>query len=272
MRRRHDDILRTVREQGVRRRTDRATRVDHVVDQHTHPALDVTHDLVHRDLVRHVLVTPLVHDRQRRVQPVAPTVGDPHPTRVRRHDRQLGPVDLRTHVVRQDRQREQVVHRTVEEALDLVRVQIHREDPVRTRRLHQIRDQPRRDRLTALVLLVLTGIPVERHDHRDRTGRRALQRVQHDQLLHDPLVDRSRVALDQEAVRATCRLLEPHIDLTVGEIERLRRHETDSQLMGDLLGQLGVGAAGEEHQFLLAGRLDPGHSTVSSDVFLAPHA
>ncbi len=41
----------------------------------------------------------------------------------------------------------------------------------------------------------------------------------------------------------------------------------DTQLMGDLLGKLGAGAAGEEHHLLLAGRLEPGHSTVSSDVF-----
>lgn len=80
------------------------------------------------------------------------------------------------------------------------------------------------------------------------------------------------MALDQEAVGAAGGLLEADVDLTVGEIEGLRRHEAHTQLVCDLLGQLGVGAAGEEHQFLLAGRLDPGHSTVSSDVYLALHA
>ena len=164
MRRRHDHVLRTVREQRVRRGADGATRVDHVVDQDTHAALDLTHDLVHRHLVGDVLVAALVDDRQRRVQPVAPAVGHPHTARVRGDDRQLVAVDLRAHVVRKDRQREQVIDRAVEEALDLVGVQIDREDAVRTRRLQQIGDQPGRDRLAAAVLLVLTGIAV-------RTGR-----------------------------------------------------------------------------------------------------
>ncbi len=42
VRRRHDDVLRTVREQRVRRGADGATRVDHVVDQNTDAALHIT--------------------------------------------------------------------------------------------------------------------------------------------------------------------------------------------------------------------------------------
>src|SRR3712207_6891501 len=53
----------------------------------------------------------------------------------------------------------------------------------------------------------------ERHHDRDPLRRGALERVDHDQVLHDPLVDRRGVALDHEGVAAADRLLEPHVDL-----------------------------------------------------------
>ena len=56
--------------------------------------------------------------------------------------------------------------------------------------LEQVGDQPGRDRLPAAVLLVLPRVRVERQHHRDPLGRPALQRVDHDQGLHDPGVHR----------------------------------------------------------------------------------
>ena len=111
--------------------------------------------------------------------------------------------------------------------------------------------EPRRDRLAAAVLLVLAGVAPERHDHGDPLGRRALQRVHHDQLLHDLVVDRGGVALQDERVAAAHRLLEPHEDLAVGEGVGRLRGDRDVELLGDLLGQLGVGPSGEEHEALL---------------------
>jgi hypothetical protein len=69
------------------------------------------------------------------------------------------------------------------------------------------------------------------------------------------------VALDQEAVGTASGLLVTDVDLTVGEIESLRRNDPDTELVRDLLRKLGVGAAREEHHLLLALRLKPGHST-----------
>ena len=124
-------------------------------------------------------------------------------------------------VLGEQRQREEVVDRTVEEALDLGGVQVDGHQPVGARGLEQVGDEPGRDRLTAAVLLVLAGVAVERHDHGDPLGRRPLERVDHEQLLHDPLVDRRGVALQHEGVAAAHRLLEAHEDLAVGEVERL---------------------------------------------------
>ena len=65
--------------------------------------------------------------------------------------------------VGEDRQRHQVVDRTVEEALDLVGVQVDGDQPVGAGGLEQVGHQPRRDRLAAAVLLVLAGVAVEGH-------------------------------------------------------------------------------------------------------------
>ena len=84
-------------------------------------------------------------------------------------------------VLGQDVHREQVVHRAVEEALDLRGVQVDGEDPVGAGGLEQVGDQPGGDRLPAAVLLVLAGVRVERQHDRDPLGRAALERVDHDQ-------------------------------------------------------------------------------------------
>ena len=55
------------------------------------------------------------------------------------------------------RRRVEVIHRDVEKSLDLLRVQIHRENPVRARRHEQIRHELRRDRNARLIFAVLPG-------------------------------------------------------------------------------------------------------------------
>ena len=143
-----------------------------------------------------------------------------------------------------------MVDRAVEETLDLVGVQVDGDDPVGARGLEQVGDQPRRDRLAAAVLLVLTGVGIERQDRGDPLGAAALERVDHDQLFHQPVVQRRRVALQDEGVAAAHRFVEADEDLAVGEVARGLRGDVDVELLGDLLGQFGVRAAGEEHQIL----------------------
>ena len=122
VRRGDDDVGGAVLEQRLGGLHDRAAGVDHVVDEDADAALDLTDDLVHLDLVGHVRVAALVDDRQRRAEPVGPALGDPHPAGVRRDDgdRRCGRPGLRD-VLREQRQREEVVDRAVEEALDLRR-------------------------------------------------------------------------------------------------------------------------------------------------------
>jgi hypothetical protein len=167
-----------------------------------------------------------------------------------------------TDVLGQDRQGHQVVDRPVEEALDLGRVQVHRDQPVRAGRLEQVGHQPRRDRLAAAVLLVLARVAVERHDHGDPLGRGPLEGVDHDQVLHDPLVDGRGVALDHERVAAPHRLLEADVDLAVRELVGRGGHQPGPEQLGDLLGELGVRPSGEHHQVLLGGPLQSAHGVL----------
>ena len=188
-----DDVLGAVGHERVGGLGDRAAGVDHVVDEHADPALDLTDDAVGDGLVGLVDVARLVDERQRRAaEPLGPLLGDLDPAGVGRDDGEVLVAVLRRDVVRQDRQRHEVVDRTVEEALDLVGVQVDGHQPVGARGLEQVGHQPRRDRLAAAVLLVLAGVAVERQDDGDPLGAGPLERVDHDELLHDRLVERRR--------------------------------------------------------------------------------
>ncbi len=48
------------------------------------------------------------------------------------------------------------------------------------------------------------------------------------------------VALQHECVAAAHRFVEPHEDLAVGEVASSRRGDVDVELLGHLLGQLGM--------------------------------
>ena len=247
-----DDRLRAVGHQGVGGLGDGAAGVDHVVDEHADPVAHEADDPVGDHLVGPVDVAGLVDEGQRgAAEPLRPLLGDLDPPGVRGDDREVLVAVLRGDVLAEDRDRHQVVDRPVEEALDLVGVQVDADQPVGAGRLEHVGHQAGADRLAAAVLLVLAGVAVERHDHGDPLGTGPLERVDHEQVLHDALVDRVGVALDDEGVGAAHRLLEAHVDLAVGEVVGARRHQLGAELGRDLLCETGVGATREEHHLLL---------------------
>jgi hypothetical protein len=154
---------------------------------------------------------------------------------------------------------EEVVDRAVEEALDLRCVQVDAHDPVRPGRLEQVGDEPCRDRLATAALLVLAGVRVERRDDGDALRRGTLEGVDHDELLHEPLVDRRGVRLDDEGVTATDGLVEAGVELTVRERPGVGGDQVDAELLCDRRRELGVRSSRHEDESFLAGRLDSGH-------------
>src|ERR1039457_4370016 len=82
-------------------------------------------------------------------------------------------------------------------------------------RLYQVGDQLGGDRLPAGRLSVLACVPVVRADRGDVLRRGPLGRVDHDQLLHQGVVDRPAVGLDDEHVGAPDRAVIASAELPV---------------------------------------------------------
>ena len=147
-----------------------------------------------------------------------PLFGNLDAAGVRGHDGGVFQWHVVTHVVEQHRHGGEMVDRTVEETLFLGGMQVDRHDAVSAGGLEQVKDKPCGDGFAPLVLLVLTRVTEERRDHGDGTGGSALQRIDHDELFHNPLVDRHGVCLHHEHVGAAHRLGVAHVHLSVGEI------------------------------------------------------
>jgi hypothetical protein len=116
---------------------ERAGGVDHVVHDHAVAAVDVADDVHHFGDVG--LRTALVDDGQVAAELLGQRAGAHHAADVGRHDHEVLVV-LRLHVGQQHRRRVDVVDRDVEEALDLVGVQVHREQALDADGLQQVGD------------------------------------------------------------------------------------------------------------------------------------
>lgn len=90
-------------------------------------------------------------------------------------------------ILQQKRRSPQIVDRTVEEPLNLLLVQVHRDDMRQTGLAHHLCQQLGND-AAALAHLALLRVRQIRDDADNRTCRRRLARVRHDQQLHDVVV------------------------------------------------------------------------------------
>ena len=136
-------------------------------------------------------IAALLDDREGRVDQLGERAGALGEAQVGDHDEVLEV--LRLEVVAQQVDRGQLVDGDVEEALDLALVEVHGQDPVGAGDGDHVGDQAGRDRDARLVLLVRPAVGVERHDGGDPAGAGPLEGVDHDQQLHDRLVDREQV-------------------------------------------------------------------------------
>ncbi|MNK41282.1 hypothetical protein D3C87_599440 [compost metagenome] len=192
-----------------------------------------------------MLGTPLVDDRQGRVELLGEGAGARHAAHVGRDDGQILEV-LAADIVDQDRQRLQMIHEDIEEPLYLRSMQVHGQHAGGAGGGDEIRHQLRGDGLAACGLAVLAGVGVVGNHGRDGASTRTLEGVEHDAELHHVVVDRVTDRLDQEDIRPANRILDLDIDLAIREVGDLDATKLSAQLAGNLLGQGRVCRTGEE--------------------------
>ncbi len=224
-----------------------AGRVDLVIDDDGGLAAHFADDVHHLGAID-VAQPSLLDDRQRCRQQLGEVAGLLCESELRDdHDViELLGLDMRADEVDGG----QLIDRDAEESLDLALVEVHREDPIRPGNGEHVRDEARGDRDPRLVLLVGAAVAVVRDDRSDAAGRCALERVDHDQQLHDRLVHRAAGGLHQENVLLANVLHHAHEDVLVGELEHLDRAELRLQVAGDPLGKRLVGVAGVDAELV----------------------
>jgi len=146
---------------------------------------------------------------------------------------------------------EEVVDRDVEETLDLAGVQVHGDYVVGARHGEHVGDELGRDGRAALVLLVLARVREAGDDGGDARRRRYFARVDHDQQLHQVVVDLAAARLDDVDVLAAHRLADLDARLEVAELLGHHLAQVHAQPVDDALRQVGVRRPAED--------LDVGH-------------
>lgn len=142
-----------------------------------------------------------------------------------------------------------VIHRDVEEALDLVGVQVDGQHAVDTGRSQHVGDQFGGDRHTrGTRTAILAGVAEVRDGGGDTTGGGALERVGHGQDFHQIVVGRVAGGLQDEHV-ATAHVFEQlHCHLAIAELAHVGAAERDVQMLDHVLGEFRVSGPGENHQ------------------------
>ena len=148
----------------------------------------------------------------------------------------------------------EVIDGSIEESLNLTAVKVDGHHALGASGLEEIGDEASRDRFAPFGLAVLSGVSVEGAHRGDAFGRRALGGVDHDELLHDRVVDRSAIAsemaLHDEDVRPANALTESRAHFAVGELDEVRLAQFDSQKPGNFASQSHVGPTGIQRHSL----------------------
>ena len=148
-------------------------------------------------------------------------------------------------VIHEDGVAGQVVHGDVKEALDLVSVQVHGQHAVGTGGGDHVGHQLGGDGIAGLGLAVLTGIAEVGDDGGDTAGRGALERIDHDEQLHQIVVDGRAGGLDHEHIAAADGLIQGRKNLSIRESANLGLTQLGAHEPADLFCQLGIGIAGK---------------------------
>ena len=129
-----DNFLRALVHEDFHSASNGTAGVNHVVNQHTGTTLNITHNSLRNSLVGDVNVASLVHERQGgAVQQISPVLSYTDTTSVRGNNGHVRKIlNALADMLRQNRNREEVIQRAVKEALNLRGVQIHAHQAVST--------------------------------------------------------------------------------------------------------------------------------------------
>ena len=194
-------------------------------------------------------------DGERATQVIGELLAGLGASHVGRHHDGAVPVEaLAAVVLAEKRQGGEVVHRNVEEALDLTLVQVERDDAVDAGRLEKVGHETSGDGLARGGLAVLARVGVVGEHGGDGAGRGARGGVGDDERLHEEVVHvLAHDGLDEEDVAATDRLVKAGVDLAVGELLEHEALDLDAERLGDVGGELGVARPRVDTQPLLHG-------------------
>ena len=207
------------------------------------PRLDLADDLHLGDLVRPD--APLVDDGEIGVEALGEGTGPFHAAGIGRDDRDVVAAEPLAEMAEEDRRGVHVVDRDVEEPLDLARVEIDGEHPRGTGGGDEVRDELGADRYAGRDFAVLAGVAVVRDDRRDALGGRALERVQHQQQLHQVVVAGRTRRLHDEDVAPAHVVGDLDLDLAVAESPDLRVGERHPEMRAQRVRQRPVRVARE---------------------------
>ena len=144
-----------------------------------------------------------------------------------------------------------MVHRDIEISLNLRRMQIERQHAARSRRLQQIRHQLRRNRHARPILPVLPRIRVIRNHRRNPPGRRALERVNHQQQLHQVEIHRMAARLHHEHIRAAHIFQNLIARFAVAELAVLGAPSRDAQIAANRVAERRVRCAAKNFELFV---------------------
>ncbi len=129
-------------------------------------------------------------------------------------------------------------------------MQIHGHDPVDPCLDHHVGDDLGGNRYAGGAdATVLTGIAEVGNHGGDPRGGGAAQGVHHQDQFHQVVVGRRAGGLQDEDILAAHVLIDLDRDLAVAELPDRGVAQSVVQALGDLLGELGIGVPGENHQF-----------------------
>ncbi len=182
---------------------------------------------------------------------LAKRAGAHHAADVGRHHHHIAAEPAVLDVAHHGGRAEQIVGGDVEEALDLPGVEIDRQHAVGAGAGDEVRDQLGGYRRTRTRLPVLPGI-AEIGDHGgDALRRRAPQRVDHDQQLHQIVVRRIGRRLDDERVAAADVFENFDEDFEIGEAPDVAFGERFAEIGGDRRRQRAIRIARQNFHLAL---------------------